>query len=220
MHASFNRFISALTKADQASLLRGSRIIELHAGDVLSSPNQISDKIFFPIRGSIALYIGNSSFSDPAHGMAVALIGSEGAAGLQLALGLGHSPFQLLVQSSGEAYVVDAAIAQKLVLRRSQVLLKFSKYLWTVYEEIANLTVKAFNKDIKIRLANWLLLSQKKCSPEALFMTHLHMAKMLGVRRASISIAARDMKLKRYIHYTRGQINLSNVPALERLSDS
>lgn len=220
MHASSNRFIAALTKADQASLLRGTRKIELHAGDILSSPNQISTKIYFPIRGSIALYIGNSSITDPVHGMAVGLIGSEGAAGLQLALGMGHSPFQLLVQSAGEAYVVDAAVAQKLVLRRSPVLMKFSKYLWTVYEEIAGLTVKAYSKDIKIRLAHWLLLSQARCAPEPLFMTHLHMAKMLGVRRASISIAARDMKLKRYIHYTRGQINLSNVPALERLSDS
>jgi Mn-dependent DtxR family transcriptional regulator len=46
------------------------------------------------------------------------------------------------------------------------------------------------------------------------------MAKMLGVRRSSISIAAREIKLKRYINYTRGQISLTNGPALEILSNS
>lgn len=220
MHASTNCFISALTKADQISLLKGSRKIYLNTGDIISSTDQVSTKIYFPTRGSIALYIGNSGASDPPKGMAVGLIGAEGAAGLQLALGYGHMPFQLLVQSSGEAIVVEGVVAQKLVQRRPQVLLKCSKYLWTVYSAIGNLTAKAYTKDIQTRLADWLLLSEKKCAPDPLLLTHLHISKMLGVRRASISIAAREIKLRRYISYSRGHITLTNVPALEKLSKS
>jgi hypothetical protein len=41
---------------------------------------------------------------------------------------------------------------------------------------------------------------------------------MLGVRRASVSIAAREMKLKRYISYSRGNISLLNLPALHTLA--
>lgn len=219
-HASLNRFIAALAKADQMSLLKGSRRIQLHAGEFLRSPDQIASEIYFPIRGSIALYIGGEGAVDPTQGMAVGLIGAEGAAGLQLALGYGSSPFQLMVQSSGEAYVVDAAIARKLIKRRPAFLLCCAKYLWTVYETIAKLTLKACTKDIQIRLSTWLLLSANRCAPEPLLMTHLHMAKMLGVRRSSISIAAREIKLKRYINYTRGQISLTNGPALEILSNS
>ena len=215
-----NGFISCLSEADQMSLLKGAQSIALKAGDVLSSPSLNATHLFFPTSGSIALYVGSDSPSKPAYGLAVGLIGSEGAAGLELALGFGHTPFQLIVQSPGEAYAVDVAVAQKLLQRRPQVLLKFSQQLWTVYEGIVNFSVKAYTKDIQIRLAQWLLLSASRCSPAPLHLTHLHMAKMLGVRRSSISIAAREIKLKRYINYSRGQIFLTNVPALERLSKS
>lgn len=220
MLASFNQFIADLSKADQISLLKGSRKIYLNTGDILSSPTQQTTKIYFPISGSIALFIGNQDKLKKTHGLAVGLVGCEGAAGLQLAFGFAESPFQLLVQSPGEAYVVEAAVAQQLVKRRLQVLLKVSKYLWTVYEGIASFAAKAYTKDVKSRLAHWLLLSANRCKPDPLQLTHAHMAKMLGVRRSSISIAAREIKLKRYIHYTRGSISLTNVPALEDLSNS
>jgi CRP-like cAMP-binding protein len=49
-------------------------------------------------------------------------------------------------------------------------------------------------------------------------LTHAQIAQMLGVRRASVSIAAHEMKLKRYISYNRGRVALLNVPALEALA--
>ena len=219
MQAALNGFISTLTKADQISLLKDARKIYLHAGDVLSSTIQTSSKIYFPTRGSIVLFLGQTDDAKGSHhGLAIGLIGAEGAAGLQLALGFGHLPFQLLVQSSGEAYVVDATDAQKLVQRRPIVLFKFSQYLWHLYTDIANFAVNAYNTDIQIRLAKWLIISAQLCAPEPLRLTHLHMAKMLGVRRSSISIAARDLKLKRYINYKRGLITLTNLPALQKLA--
>lgn len=220
MSTLLNGFLSALTKADQISLLKGSRKIFLYAGDVLTSHDQPATKIYFPIRGSIAFYVGVNGASKTAHGMAVELIGREGVAGLQLALGFDHSPFQLIVQSPGEAYVVDFKVAQQLVQRKPQVLLFFSKYLWSTYAAMAALVVKAYGKDIKIRLAHWLLLSEKRCAPDPLHLTQLHLSKMLGVRRSSISIAAREIKMKRYISYTRGQISVTNSSALENLSNS
>ena len=220
MLASKNCLIATLTKADQISLLKGSQKIELRAGADLTNVNQINAKIYFPISGTIALFIGKNGVADTSQGLAIGLIGAEGAAGLQLALGFGHLPFQLLVQSPGQAYAVDASVAQKLVQNQAQVLLKFSQYLWTLYEQISNFASQAHSKDIKIRLARWLLLSAQRCAPDQLRLTHLHMAKMLGVRRSSISIAAREIKLKRYIYYSRGQISLTNVPALEALSQN
>jgi Mn-dependent DtxR family transcriptional regulator len=43
---------------------------------------------------------------------------------------------------------------------------------------------------------------------------------MLGVRRVSITLAAREMKLMGLIHYSRGHIQLKNIEALQRLADS
>jgi CRP-like cAMP-binding protein len=220
VHTFNNAFISSLTKADQLSLLKGARETVLTAGEILSSPNQNPTHIYFPTRGSIALYISVKGNSHPAQGLAVGLIGAEGAAGLELALGFGRTPFHFIVQSSGHAYAVEADIAKKLIQRRPKVLLKISQQLWSVYESIASFAAKAYTKDIKIRLAHWLLLSASKCSPDPLRLTHLQIAKMLGVRRSSISIAAREIKLKRYINYSRGQVTISDIEALKQLSNS
>lgn len=63
-----------------------------------------------------------------------------------------------------------------------------------------------------------MIVSAQRCAPDPLVLTHAHMAQMLGVRRASISIAAREMKIKRYITYSRGRIALLNMPALQALA--
>lgn len=220
MHIFKNTFISSLTKADQVALLKGAEEIDLIAGTILSTPNQNASHIYFPTRGSIALFIGVKGTSSQTHGLAVGLIGAEGSAGLELALGFGRTPFHFIVQSPGRAFAVDSDIAQKILLQNPKVLLKFSQHLWTVYEGIASFAAKAYTKDIKIRLAHWLLLSASRCAPDPLRLTHLQIGKMLGVRRSSISIAAREIKLKRYINYTRGQVSISDIEALKRLSNS
>lgn len=218
MDAFSNGLIEQLVQADQVALLRRARTIELKAGDILSPSNaSASAQIYFPIRGAIALYVGNHTESSDV-GLAVGLIGTEGAIGLQVALGLGTSNFQLLVQSAGSAYVVDGQDAQRLVKIRQRVLLSFSRYLWSVYEGIATLASKAYTQDIKARLAHWLLLSAQRCASDPLLLTHDHIAKMLGVRRVSVSLAAHELKTMRYISYNRGRITLLNVTALEALA--
>lgn len=217
MYAQTNGLISQLTQPDQLALLQKAQTIELKAGDTLSKSHDSDLKIYFPTSGTIALYVRNNS--TPYSGLAVGLIGAEGAADLQVALGLSTSNFQLVVQSDGMAYMVNGSVAQKLVKRRKQLLLSFSCYLWSVYQDIARLASRGNTQTIKARLAHWLLLSADRCAPYPLFLTHSEIARMLGVRRVSISIAARELKIKRYISYNRGHIKLLNVDALRVLAE-
>jgi CRP-like cAMP-binding protein len=212
-----NGLIAQLDAADQALLLRRAKIVTLNVGDVLSTPEASASRIYFPVSGAIALFVGRQGKST-ATGLAVGLIGVEGAAGLQAALGFGAGNLELVVQSAGQAYSVDSVTAQRLVQRRRTMLLQFSRYLWTVYDAIAVLASRLNAQDIKVRLAYWLLLSAQRCAPDPLMLTHAQIAQMLGVRRASVSIAAREMKIKRYINYSRGHISLLNMSALQALA--
>lgn len=220
VHALSNGLITQLAPADQALLLRRAKLVTLTVGEVLSSAEETdTSRIYFPVSGSIALYVGRQDSTLTA-GLAVGLIGSEGAAGLQAALGFGAGNLQMVVQSAGQAYEVDGLAAQRLVQRRRALLLHFSRYLWTVFDSMAVMASQLHTQDIKIRLAHWLLLSAQRCAPDPLLLTHAQIAQMLGVRRASISIAAHEMKLKRYISYNRGRVVLLNVPALEALANT
>ena len=51
-------------------------------------------------------------------------------------------------------------------------------------------------------------------------LTHAHIAHMLGVRRVSITLAAREMKMMGLISYSRGHIQIKDPEALERLANS
>jgi CRP-like cAMP-binding protein len=212
-----NGLIAQLDAADQALLLRRAKIVTLNVGDVLSTPEASASRIYFPVSGAIALFVGRQGKST-ATGLAVGLIGVEGAAGLQAALGFGAGNLELVVQSAGQAYSVDSVTAQRLVQRRRTMLLQFSRYLWTVYDAIAVLASRLNAQDIKVRLAYWLLLSAQRCASDPLMLTHAQIAQMLGVRRASVSIAAHEMKIKRYINYSRGHISLLNMSALQALA--
>ena len=75
-------------------------------------------------------------------------------------------------------------------------------------------------QDVRLRLAHWLLLSMQRSAPDALLLTHAHIAHMLGVRRVSITLAAREMKTMGLISYSRGHIQIKDSEALERLANS
>jgi CRP-like cAMP-binding protein len=131
---------------------------------------------------------------------------------------LGTGNLKLIVQSAGQAYAIEGAVAQRLVQRRRSLMLHFSRYLWSLFDNMAVLAARPYTEDIKIRLAHWLLLSAQRCAPAPLVLTHAQIARMLGVRRASVSIAAHEMKLKRYISYSRGHIEILNLSALQAMA--
>ena len=212
-----NSLIAGLSPADQTSLLRRATVVQLKVGELLHSDPLAPPTIYFPIDSVICLYVDKPGATQDV-GLAVGLVGKEGASGLQAAIGMGTGNIKSMVQSAGDAYAVSGQEAQKITQKNNAVLLQFSRYMWQMFTEIAMLSTLGNAQDIKARLANWLLLSAQRCSPSPLKLTHAQIAQSLGVRRASITLAARDMKLKRYLNYSRGHIQLLNTDALQRLA--
>ena len=212
-----NGLISQLAPKDQVQLLRGSQIISFNTGDVLDSSELQSTQVFFLTGGSVALFVQKKK--DTKSGLAVGLVGVEGALGLQNALGLGKGHLTFIAQSAGTAYVVDGAIAMRLVLRKSSVLLVFAQHLWEQFDLMSRMAAMSHTQDVRLRLAHWLLLSAQRCEPAPLVLTHTHIAQMLGVRRVSVTLAAKELKDAGLISYSRGHIFFKNVEGLERVAN-
>jgi CRP-like cAMP-binding protein len=212
-----NGLIAQLTPLDQAFLLKKAKLVHFEAGDVLGASAASAQQVFFLTSGSVALFVCKNSV-ETSIGLAVGLVGSEGAVGLQSALGLHAGNLTYLVQSSGRAYVVDASFLQRLIKRKSSVLLAISRYLWTLYESVATMAAMSQSQDVRMRFAHWLLISFESCRPHPLIMTHAHVAQMLGVRRASITLVAREFKMAGIIGYSRGHIHIHQLEMLERIA--
>lgn len=210
-----NGLVAQLPPADQGLLLRRCEPVELQAGELLASPGAASGQVYFLLSGaSVAMVVRHGGGS----GLAVGLAGHEGAVGLQYALGLGAGHFTPLVQSGGSALRADGAVLQRLSNRRPGMLRTFAGYLWGFSQEVAELAASAQVQDIRARLARWMLLSQARTHQTELQLTHAHLADMLGVRRAGVTLAARELRDMGLVDYRRGRIQILDAAGLETVA--
>ncbi len=212
-----NDLIAQMSASDQQLLLKNTRLVDLKAGDILVSPSAKDPLVYFLSSGAVALFVAHHQGQTHA-GLAVGLVGREGALGLQAALGMGVGNLTLIVQTQGYAHVLEADRLRQLLKRHPDWLMLFSRNLWLTYQDIARLAALSHVHDVKRRLADWLLMSEQRCGQEQLVMTHAHIANMLGVRRASVTLAAREMKMQGLVDYSRGYIKLLDKPALQKLA--
>lgn len=66
------------------------------------------------------------------------------------------------------------------------------------------------------RLARWLLICSDRSNSDTFKMSHELLADMLGGTRATVTIAAGNLKRKGLIRYSRGVIKILNFPGLEK----
>lgn len=205
-----NGLVAHMATDDQRLIERHCKPVDLQTGDILSAPHTPTGHVHFLTSACVALVVRHSDGS----GLAVGLTGHEGAVGLQHALGLGAGNLTLHVQRGGTAYRADGEAMQRLVARRAHLLRAFAVYLWGMSQEIASLAAASQTHDIKARLANWILLSHARNGHDDLLLTHAHLADMLGVRRAGVTLAAVELKELGLVDYQRGRVHILDLDGL------
>ncbi len=214
MTLTHNGLVAQLSNDDQRLLESRCKPVELGTGDILAAPHQPNGHIHFPTSASVALVVRHTDGS----GLAVGLTGREGAVGLQHALGLGAGNLTLHVQRGGTAFRADGEALKRLVARRGSMLRVFAIYMWVFSQEVASMAAASQSHDIKARLANWILLSHARNGQEDLYLTHAHLADMLGVRRAGVTLAAVELKAMGLVDYQRGRVHILDMDGLRAMA--
>lgn len=209
-----NGVVAQLSSDDQRLLANRCKPVEVKTGDILAAPHQPNGHVHFLTSASVALVVRHTNGS----GLAVGLAGHEGAVGLQHVLGLGAGNLTLQVQSGGTAFRAEGDDLRRLVARRSSMLQVFAVYMWVFSQEVASLAAASQTHDIKARLANWILLSHARNGNDDLYLTHAHLADMLGVRRAGVTLAAVELKDMGLVDYQRGHIQILDRDGLRTVA--
>jgi CRP-like cAMP-binding protein len=209
-----NHLLNYLPKLDKEWFIQNCTPVELMFGETLYIAEETIKYVYFPLNGFISLIVELTETQS----LEMLLIGNEGMLGATLGLGNRKAPMKSVVQGSGNALRMEAAIFDHRLESNPVVRKLIHEYLYVLMQQLAQTGACNHFHEIKQRLARWLLMTQDRAHSEHLQLTHQFLSKMLGVRRSAITIAAGYFQQQGIISYNRGQINILSRSGLEKLA--
>jgi CRP-like cAMP-binding protein len=209
-----NELIDRLPAAVARSLLAGCDSVNLAFDQPLAEAGRPVTQVLFPTTAVISVTVRVDGHKPLELGM----IGHEGMLGATLALGVDHHPVAAVVQGAGAALTLSG-VAFSQQLDNSRILKRLIEgYLFVLGEQLAQTAACNAFHEVPARLARWLLMMDDRARGEPLVLTHLFLARMLGVRRSAVTIAAGQLQAQQLIRYARGHIQVLSRPGLETVA--
>ncbi len=183
-------------------------------GFTLFSPGEIVRHVWFPIDGVCSFV---TVLRDGA-AIETATIGREGAVGLMGALSRAPAFSRAIGQVAGATIRIPAEPLQAcfaaspsfrdLTLRHGQAQLAQAQ------QSVACNAMHA----VEARFCRWLLMCRDRTGSDVVGLTQEFLAQMLGVQRTTVTQVAQGLQKQGILRYRRGEIELLQVDALQRLT--
>lgn len=206
-----NQLLQMLDAADFDRLRPHLTTVELVREFVLAEAGTALRNVYFPHGGSVSITVSLSEGQT----IEVAMLGRDSVVGGGAALADGIASSDAIVLFPGlasmlelaafRAVAAESAPFRGLMVRNEQALLAHAQQ---------SLLCNTLHP-VEARLARWLLRARDLSDSKILPLTQETLAQMMGVRRNAISLVANALQRAGIIHYTRGQIEIVNLGALE-----
>jgi CRP-like cAMP-binding protein len=206
-----NLLLRSLGARDRQALFPGDQPVKLQVSDKIMSAGQRLAHVYFPIDCAVSLLV--EATDRPL--LEIGLIGREGMLGVPLILGVRQSSVSAFVQAPGLAWRVEAARFVRCIDGSERLRRRMHRYVHLHMTQLTEAAAcKHFHK-LAERLARWLLMSADRLQSTELVLTHEYLSRVLGVRRAGTTLAARWLQDRGLIAYSRGHIALVDRAGLE-----
>ena len=205
-----NRLLAALPSDELAKLAPHLREVVFFPGDALHRPGEQIEQVYFLHSGIISLMVvleGGSTVETVS-------VGHEGAIGTIEGFGSLHAFTRALVQVSGSASRISAPTFRSILAASVELKEAINHYHMSVMAQVQQTTACNALHDLTSRLSRILLLSGDRCADD-IQLSHDQLAEMLGVRRSSVTVAARSLRDSGAIEYRRAVIRILNRDKLE-----
>jgi CRP-like cAMP-binding protein len=209
---SANRLLARLPPREFGRVSRRLELVPLTSRTVLHASDQDIDYVYFPTSCIVSLL---SRADGPTGSIEVGVVGQEGMAGLPAFLRVGRSGLRSIVQVSGEALRLHADEVHRLAGPRSALHALLLRYTHALLSQVAQGVACNSLHSVEKRLCRWLLAMQDRSGLASFSLTHEFLAGMLGVRRASVTEAARRLRRAGLIRYGGGRLTVEDRSGLE-----
>lgn len=207
-----NLLIRSLSSSDRALIEPYLVVNPVFSGQTLMRSGEPVRSILFP--ESVTITLSPAQFLAP--GVAIGVVGQEGALGWSALLGSRYAPFDATVLPGGGAartIPLDrflAACAASLTLTAT--MLRFAQ---AMADQLASSATCGLIDPVPRRLARWLLMLHDRSDSDELTLTHDMLAEHLGTRRASVTDSLHLLEGEHVVRCVRGRIVIRDRDALE-----
>jgi len=211
-----NWLLKSLGSKAYAGFTNRCELIETHIDDILWEPNKEIEYVHFPTSGCLSVL----SVVDKTDEVEVGTVGWEGMAGLSLLHGVSRVATRCIVQIDGTVLRMSSADFARALASNAELLRQMHRYAQFWSEQSARSIACNGIHTIDQRCARWLLMTEDRVGDSMLPLSHKFLAIMLGVRRASVTVAAQTLRDAGLIDYTRARIQILDRSGLIKASCS
>ena len=210
-HGRLNRFLATLPPHDFSVLASHLRAVGLQRGVMLHDVGEQIERVYFPLSGMVSLVAVMQSGAT----VETATIGHEGVIGASAGLGARTTMTRAVVQLPGTAAWISASLFHA-AANQSQVIRDLIvRYNDLLLAQIQQSVACNALHGLEARLCRWLLQTYDCTDGNVIPLTQEFLGQMLGVRRTTVTTAARLLQGAGLIRYRRGLIQILDRPALE-----
>ena len=206
-----NYLLAALPEDEFERIAPHLEQLAMPRADILYRFGEKLEYAYFPTTATASLLC---TMEDGAS-IEVAVVGNEGILGASIFLGGDAALTQATILNPGCGYRLNAKWLKHEFDHRGSLQSLLMRYTQTLIAQMVQTTGCIRRHSVEQQLCRWLLLNLDRASSSNLTMTQELMAGMLGVRRESVTEAARKLQLAGLISYSRGRIEVLNRPGLE-----
>lgn len=211
-HAS-NLLVDALPSESRDALLGKMSELDVKVGTVIFRQGQPIEQVYFPLTGVLSLITTLRDGST----IEYSTLGNEGTTGVPVFLGAtAWLNGTCISQVPGRALMMPASDFRDAIDHHPRLRDVVGRYTQTLLVQVGQAVACNSLHPTVQRCARWLLTTQDRVNDNEFPLTQEFLAYMLGVRRASVTVAAGKLQSAGLITYKRGHITVTDRDGLEQ----
>lgn len=208
-----NEVLIGLTERDRRRLGTRGELVDLERGTCLSEAGEPLRHVYFPISGVYSV-LGTTNSGQ----VEIGTVGNEGMIGISAFLDDGIGLSDVLVQIPGQALRLEKDEFQSLVVRLPSLQARLNLYIQAFLSLAVQSGVCNAMHTAEQRCARWLLMMHDRVRTDRFPLSQEMLARMLGVRRPTVTLATARLKADGAIQFKRGYVTISSRRALRAYS--
>lgn len=210
-----NLLLSSLPRETYDRLEKDLIHVTLTQGHVLHRAGEDIHNLYFPLTCMISVTV----MTRDGRTVEAGAIGSREVVGINAFMG-GRETTQTeyIVQLPGESMKISAEPLKIEFNRNTEMRDLMLKYTQAFIAQISQNVACNRLHTLEQRFARWLLEVRERVQSDNFMLTQEFISEMLGVRRSGVSVAALELKDRKIIEYSRGEIRIIDLAALNDIA--